>query len=143
MPKTSEPQSLLLDTHIWLWLVQGNSRLRSPARGAISRAATAGRLRIAAITVWEIALLSSRKRVVLGKPLARWVDDALAASGVGVEPLSPRIAVESCELPDGLHGDPADRIIVATARLADLVLITRDRRILDYASEGHLKTIAA
>jgi PIN domain nuclease of toxin-antitoxin system len=143
MPKTSDPQPLLLDTHVWLWLLQGNSRLRSAARSAIGRAASVGGLRIAAITVWEVALLSARGRVVLGQPMVPWIEEALAGSGVAVEPLSPRVAAESWELPDGFHADPADRMIVATARITNARLMTRDRRILDYAERGHLTAVSA
>ncbi len=88
-------------------------------------------------------MLSSRNRVELGKQAILWLDEALARSGVGVEPLSAQIAVESCELPGRFHRDPADRMIVATARVTNATLMTRDRRILDYAAEGHLTAIPA
>jgi PIN domain nuclease of toxin-antitoxin system len=68
MPKTSERQPLLLDTHVWLWLVLASEALGSAARRTISRAASVGNLRIAAMTVWEVALLAPRRRIVLGKP---------------------------------------------------------------------------
>lgn len=64
MPKTSEPQTLLLDTHIWLWLIVGGDELAAEARRTISRALGVGMLRIAAISLWEIALLASRGRIV-------------------------------------------------------------------------------
>lgn len=134
MPKTSEPQPLLLDAHVWLWLILGNEALRPTARRTIIDAASVGNLRIAAITVWEIALLASRNRVSLGKPAMQWVEEAVAASAVTIEPLSPKIEVESWELPEAFHSDPADRMIVATARVTGATLMTRDRRLLDYAA---------
>lgn len=143
MPRTFEPRPLLLDTHIWLWLVLGTGRLSAAARKAISGAASKGDLRIAAMTLWEIALLASRNRVVLGKPTGQWLAEAVTASAVTIEPLSPSVAVESCELPATFHADPVDRMIVATARVIDATLMTRDRRIIDYAGRGHLTTIAA
>jgi PIN domain nuclease of toxin-antitoxin system len=143
MPKTSEQRPLLLDTHVWFWLVLGSAALSSAARTRISSAATVGNLRIAAITVWEIVLLASRNRVALGKPTIRWVEEAVAASTVTVEPLSPWIAVESWELPEAFHRDPLDRMIVATARVANAIPMTRDQRILEYAARGHLTAIAA
>jgi PIN domain nuclease of toxin-antitoxin system len=88
-------------------------------------------------------MLSSRNRVELGKQAILWLDEALARSGVGVEPLRAQIAVESCGLPGRFHRDPADRMIVATARVTNATLMTRDRRILDYAAEGHLTAIPA
>jgi PIN domain nuclease of toxin-antitoxin system len=143
MPKTSERQQLLLDTHVWLWLVLANEALDSSARRTISRAASVGNLRIAAMTVWEVALLASRRRIVLGKPTIAWVEEAVVASTVMIIPLSPAIAVESWELPGIFHADPADRVIVATARATGATLLTRDRRILDYAACGHLTAVPA
>jgi PIN domain nuclease of toxin-antitoxin system len=143
MPKTSERPSLLLDTHIWLWLVLGTEVLSSAARRTISGAASVGALRIAAITLWEIALLASRHRLFLGKPTTMWVHEAIAASAVSLEPLSPSVAVESWQLPETFHFDPVDRMIVATARVTGAILMTRDRKILDYAGHGHLRAIAA
>ena len=143
MRTTSELRPLLLDTHIWLWLVLGSAVLSSAGRKRISGAASVGNLRIAAITVWEIALLASRSRIILGKPTILWVAEADAASTVTIEPLSPSIAVKSWELPETFHPDPADRMIVATARVTGAVLMTRDQQILDYAARGHLAAIAA
>jgi PIN domain nuclease of toxin-antitoxin system len=143
MPKTSEPQPLLLDTHVWLWLVAGAPQLSTEARGAIGMAVGRGVLRISAISLWEIALLASRGRIVLGKPTSLWLDEALAEPGAAIEPLTVPIAVESCELPGPFHPDPADRMIVATARVTDAKLMTRDRRILDYAARGHLTALPA
>jgi PIN domain nuclease of toxin-antitoxin system len=72
-----------------------------------------------------------------------WLDAALAEPGPIVEPLSARVAIESCELPGAFHGDPADRMIVATARVTNATLMSRDRRILDYAAGGHVTVVAA
>jgi PIN domain nuclease of toxin-antitoxin system len=143
MPKTSHPDLLLLDSHVWLWLVAGSRDLSTEARDTINRAVAGGTLRIAAISLWEIALLASRGRIVLGKPIGLWLEEALADPGPAIDPLSPQIAIESSALPDAFHRDPADRLIVATARVANATLMTRDRRILDYAARGHLTAIAA
>ena len=143
MPRTSNPDLLLLDTHVWLWLVAGSADLTTEARLTIDEAAAAGALRIAAISLWEIALLASRGRIVLGKSIGLWLEEALADPGPAIDPLSPQIAVESYALPDVFHRDPADRLIVATARVANATLMTRDQRILDYAGRGHLTAIAA
>jgi PIN domain nuclease of toxin-antitoxin system len=144
MPKTSELRRLLLlDTHVWLWLEAGRDELSAAARRTIGQALGAGLVRIAAISLWELALLASRQRVVLEKPTNLWIDAALAEPGPIVEPLSARIAVESCQLPGRFHRDPVDRMIAATARVTGAVLMTRDRQILDYAAQGHLTAIAA
>jgi PIN domain nuclease of toxin-antitoxin system len=143
MPRTSERSSLLLDTHVWIWFMLANAELAVSERNAINRAAASGQLRIAAISVWEAALLASRGRVVLGRPLTQWITEAVSAPGLTIEPLLPQVAVEACSLPEAFHRDPADRLIVATARVANATLMTRDRRILDYAARGHLTAIAA
>lgn len=143
MPRTSDPPLLLLDTHVWLWLVGGTSDLSETARAMINGAVAAGRLRIAAISLWEVALLAWRDRIILGKSIGLWLEEALADPAPAMDPLSPQIAIESCALPDGFHRDPADRLIVATARVTNATLMTRDRRILEYAAHGHLSAIAA
>jgi PIN domain nuclease of toxin-antitoxin system len=143
MPKTSErPPLLLLDTHIWIWLEAGSDELSREARRTISVALGAGLLRIAAISLWELALLASRDRVVLGKPTDLWIETALAEPGPTVEPLNAQVAIESCGLPGRMHRDPADRLIVATARVIGASLMTRDHRILAYAAEGHVIAVA-
>jgi PIN domain nuclease of toxin-antitoxin system len=141
--RTSDPKLLLLDTHVWLWLNAGSPDLSTETRETINGAAAAGTLRIAAISLWEVALLASRGRIVLGKSIGLWLEEALADPGPDIDPLSPQIAVESYALPDVFHRDPADRLIVATARVANATLMTRDRRILDYAARGHLTAVAA
>jgi PIN domain nuclease of toxin-antitoxin system len=143
MTRTSEPRPLLLDTHVWLWFMLADAELAISKQNLINRAAALGQLRIAAISIWEAALLASRGRVVLGRPLAQWMTEAVSAPGLSIEPLSLQVAVEGCCLPEVLHRDPADRLIVATARVANASLMTRDRRILDYAARGHLSAIAA
>jgi PIN domain nuclease of toxin-antitoxin system len=141
--RTSDPELLLLDTHVWLWLNAGSPDLSTETRDTINGAAAAGTLRIAAISLWEVALLASRGRIVLGKSIGLWIEEALADPGPDIDPLSPEIAVESYALPDVFHRDPADRLIVATARVANAKLMTRDQRILDYAARGHLTAVAA
>ena len=143
MTRTSEPRPLLLDTHVWLWFMLANPALAISEQGAINRAAASGQLRIAAISVWEAALLAARGRVALSRPLVQWMTEAVSAPGLSIEPLLPQVAVEASLLPETLHRDPADRLIVATARVTNATLMTRDRRILDYAARRHLEAVAA
>jgi prevent-host-death family protein len=143
MPKTSEERPLLLDTHVWIWFMLASSELTVGSRTAINHAAGSGRPRFAAISVWEAALLGSRGRITLGGPLAQWITAAVSAPGLSIEPSLPEIAVEACRLPDAFHRDPVDQMIVATARVVNAALMTRDRQILDYAARGHLPAIAA
>ncbi len=134
---------LILDTHVWIWLVDGVPDLGAATRQAIEKEASRGVVRVPAISIWEVAMLENKGRIVLAMPCARWVEAALAAPGLDLAPLTPEVAVESVYLPGEFHGDPADRMIVATARLADATVATRDRRILDYAALGHVKALAA
>jgi PIN domain nuclease of toxin-antitoxin system len=134
---------LLLDTHAWVWLNLGEAGVFSRARlSAIERAAAEGRLRIAVISVWEVGMLAAKGRVHFGIPVADWVRGALAHPGIALADLTPEIALEACALPGALHGDPADRIIVATARALGATLLTRDRAILRYSRGGHVKAAA-
>ena len=123
--------------------MEGNQTLSLRSRRAIDEASIGGRLRLSVITLWEIALLASRSRLQLGRPAAAWIAESLAPPGPQVEPLSEKIAIEAGELPGGFRSDPADQIIVATARLIGATVLTRDRRILDYAQAGYVNAITA
>jgi PIN domain nuclease of toxin-antitoxin system len=143
MAKSSEPSLLLLDTHIWLWEVSALGQLSPSTRMKINDASQFNRLRLSVVSIWEISLLASRARIDLGQPTARWINEASTRSRMVLEPLSPEIAVEAGELPGGFRSDPADLIIVATARITGATLMTRDRRILMYAEAGNVTAIAA
>jgi PIN domain nuclease of toxin-antitoxin system len=133
----------LIDTHVWLWLMEGSATLAPASRQTINDAAAEGRLLISIISIWEIAMLASRNRIRLSQPVRTWIDESLAEPGPVIEPLSSEIALASCQLPAGFRSDPADEIIVATARVTGATLMTRDRRILAYAAAGNLNAIAA
>lgn len=134
---------LVLDTHAWVWLVAGDATLSPEARDAIERDAVDGAVLVPAIAVWEVAMLDRRGRLVLGKPVLQWVEDALSAPGLDLAPFTPDVAVESARLPAPFHDDPADRMIIATARIAGATLVTRDRKILDYGARGNVAVLAA
>lgn len=93
---------------------------------------------ISAITPWEIALLARKGRLPLGREAGAWLDEALSLPGISLAPITPAIAVDSVGLPGDFHADPADRLIIATARHAEATLFTVDRAILDYATAGHV-----
>lgn len=123
----------LLDTHAWIWWVSQNRRLSPAARRGIDRAAKAGALALSMISVWEVAKKAEKGALVLDRPVADWIDQALSQPGLQVIELSRPILLESCRLPQPFHGDPADQLIVATARVRDAVIVTKDARIHDYA----------
>ena len=130
----------LLDTHVLVWLLSGSARLGAQARPFLQQAAQDNALLVSAITPWEIAMLVSKGRQTLDRDVGEWVAAALALPGIRLAPLSPEIDVASTRLPGQIHADPADRILVATARHVDAVLVTEDQRLLDYSAAGHLKT---
>lgn len=134
---------MVVDTHVLIWAVQGDGRLGPTARRLIDEAATAGQLQVSAITPWEIAMLAQRGRLALGRDVGAWLNDALRLPGIGLSPLAPAICVDSVRMPGDLHGDPADRLIIATARHAGLPLMTADRAILAYGAAGHVRTVDA
>jgi PIN domain nuclease of toxin-antitoxin system len=135
---------LVLDTHVWIWTVEGVvGALSDAAVAEIEAASAAGALRVSAISVWEVAMLEARGRIALARPLEEWVRAALRAPGVRLLPLEPEIAVESTRLPGTPHGDPADRILMAGARVVGGRLATCDGGILRYATEGHLRVLDA
>ena len=130
---------LLLDTHYWLWLEAGDkARLAAPNLDIIRKAANSGELFVSAISVWEIAMLASKGRVDLYEGCTKWVEEALTRPGLTLAPLSPAVAIESTRLPGSFHSDPADRIIVATARIMGARLLTSDKDIRAYARQHHL-----
>lgn len=134
---------LLVDTHVLVWLLDGDPRLSPPARRRIDDAALQGQLWVSAITPWEIGMLVGKGRLVLDRDVAEWIDAALALPGVQLAPLEPGVAVASTRLPHMFHGDPADRIIVATARHLGASLVTADAVLLAYGSQGHVAVVDA
>ena len=134
---------ILLDTHVLIWSLQDAAALGPEARILLDEEILAEGLMISAITVWEIALLAKKSRIVLGMDVLKWIEDVLALPGLILGALDPPIAVGSVMLPGDLHNDPADRIIIATARQHNLPLLTADQAILDYGAAGHVNVIDA
>ncbi|HVR75037.1 MAG TPA: type II toxin-antitoxin system VapC family toxin [Planctomycetota bacterium] len=121
----------LLDTHVLLWWLEGGGRLPASHQAAIESARAERPLLVCGITLWEIATLVARRRVRLALPLRDWLERATAAPLVHRVDLTPAVASEVAALPESFHRDPADRIIVATARVHGAAVVTSDRRIID------------
>jgi len=141
MPTTEARRRLVLDTHIWIWLMEGAPDLKPRLRKRIEALAREGELLVSAISAWEVGMLEAKGRITFDQDCAAWVKDALAAPGIRLVPLDPDIAVAGTRLPGSFHGDPADRIIVATARAYACELATADADIGRYAKTGHLRVI--
>ncbi|HWM90354.1 MAG TPA: type II toxin-antitoxin system VapC family toxin [Thermoanaerobaculia bacterium] len=122
---------ILLDTHIWIWWVHGDSRLRRSSLDLIKEHEASG-LGVSIISCWEVAKLVECGRLDLPTPVEEWIEQALRYPGILLLELTPRIVVEATQLPGSFHRDPADQLIVATARVHQLPLATADRKILGY-----------
>ena len=124
--------STLLDTHAWVWWVTEDRRLSRPARRAVDNAQASDTLWLSLISVWEVAKKVEKGHLALDRPLDDWLDLATNRSGLHMAELTRPILAESCRLPPPFHGDPADQIIVATARDRDATVVTKDRLIREY-----------
>lgn len=137
----SAKAGLLLDTHIWVWLINGSSALSDKTVELLDEAAQEGRLYVPEIAVWELATLAAKNRLTLSMPVKSWVQEAMQKPGIEIAPLSWEISIESTMLPGLLQVDSADRIIIATARIKKYSLVTRDEKINRYGQQGHLTVI--
>jgi PIN domain nuclease of toxin-antitoxin system len=133
---------LLLDTCAAIWITE-----RAPISAAAIEAMGASfdiglPVLVSPITAWERGLLVSKGRVASPVSPLTWFDRLTTEAQLSVSPLTPQILIDSSFLPGPIHNDPADRIIIATARALDLTIVTRDRLILDYAARGHVRGLA-
>ncbi len=136
-------QSLVLDTHIWLWTVNGDQTIAPAIRQKIQLSLKNSRVLVPAICVWEVGMLWKKERIQLREPLHSWVYTALERSGFSLVPMTEAIAIESSLLPGKFHNDPADCMIVATARLEKSILVSRDNSIIEYGKAGHVDVLHA
>ena len=122
---------IVLDTHIWVWWVHNDAQLTDKHREIIQSHEDEG-LGVSIFSCWEVAKLVELKRLALHCSIDDWLETALHYPGVELLALTPEIVVESTRLPGEFHRDPADQIIVATARIYDCPLLTVDHKILKY-----------
>ena len=118
---------IILDTHAWVWLCSNPDKLSERARKAIRASKGLG---IAAVSCWELAMLVSQGRLELDRDPLEWMEDSLVEHEIELLPLTPAIGVASVSLAE-FHGDPADRMIVATAQVHSAPLVTKDRAITE------------
>ena len=128
---------ILLDTHIWWWALSEPKKLSNKTYDIIKDTPPNQRA-ITSISLWEFSMMVRTGKVEINIPTDQWLDQAVNTTGIEVYDLNPKIAAESCNLPGAFHNDPADRIITATARVHDIPLITKDKKIIDYP---HVRTI--
>lgn len=138
---SSADGSLLLDTCALIWLVNGELD-DSDARPALAAALRAGGLLVSTTSAWEIGLLSrSTARLRFLPDPKTWFARAVTQPGVRLTPITPEVAIDSSHLPGELHGDPADRLIIATSRHLGAPVVTRDRRMIEYAASRHVAVV--
>ena len=123
---------IVLDTHIWVWWNHNDSKLTTPHREAINRERPHG-LGVCSISLLEISRLVTQNKLILPCSIQECFDIALAQEGVILLSITPQIAIDSYSLPGNFHKDPADRIIVSTARMYDVPLMSVDEKILAYS----------
>lgn len=153
MPKKTESSSALtaresdfasgmvLDTHALIWMLAGDARLKKSARGILDQAAKAEGLFVPAISIWEIGMLEAKGRLSFPGGTAAWVRRALMLPGLNLAALEPEIALAAANLVD-FHGDPADRLIAATAIHLGFPLATADHKIRSWGDRGHLRILS-
>ena len=130
---------IVIDTHVLMWWVSGSDSLSDAAEKAIQDTlASDGDVIISSISAWEISMLIEKGRLVLSMDVENWLDEVSQIDGVRFMPVDNEIGVKSTMLPGEFHKDPADRMIVATARKLAVPLITADEKIIRYE---HVKTI--
>jgi PIN domain nuclease of toxin-antitoxin system len=134
--------SVLLDTCAALWLMGGELISPESHKAILSAGVAHVGIYVSPFTAWEIGTLIAKQRLQLTLSPEVWFERLLALPGVRLADLTPKILLTSTALPGSPPADPADRIIAATARVQGFVIVTRDRKLLDYAREGHIRAIA-
>ena len=133
--------SVLLDTCAMIFIATGQT-ISASASQQLRAASLAGSVLVSPVSAWEIGLLSAKRTIGFRPDPKSWFQRFMAYPGARLTPLTPDIAIEASFLPLPLHNDPADRLLIATARSLDVPIVTRDRRILDYAKAGRVGAIA-
>jgi PIN domain nuclease of toxin-antitoxin system len=120
---------IVLDTHIWIWWSAESARLPKKTATALGRSVELG---VPTICCWEVAMLVSKGRLTLSMDVLDWLQLALERPKIQLLPLTPEVSAMSMQLPGTFHGDPADRLIVATALTLKQKLATQDQAIRDW-----------
>ena len=136
--KTLKQHKLVLDTHVWIWLISGDKLIKPTFVKSLEEIKKKSKIFISPISIWEVGVLVEKKRIKLGMDRLEWVEQALEITGFEVCPITPKIAIQSTRLPGEVHGDPADRILITTAHETNAVLVTCDKKILDYGKDRYL-----
>lgn len=127
---------VLLDTHAWIWSVEGDTRrVGRKAQALLVRAEVQERIRVSPVSIFEIMSLHTSGRLRLSRPAEGWIRDSVSAAGVRLAEVTPAIAIDAGAIPRTALADPLDRLLVATARQLDATFLTADQQILQYARD--------
>lgn len=132
--KNLKQHKILLDTHVFILLITGHSIIANAFINTFENLARSQHVFISPISFLEIGMLVEKKRIEIDRDALDWINQALEYSKINIVPMTPRIAIMSTRLPGEIHGDPADKILIASAYELNAVLITCDKKILEYAS---------
>lgn len=138
--KTIKQHKVLFDTHIFIWYMLADLQLSLKFQKDIERLQTNHPILVSPMSIWEIGMLSQKGRISLEMDCLDWVEQALLDPGFELTQLTPQIAIQSSCLPGSLHGDPIDRILIATALNNHAVFVTCDEKILKYG-EQHILNV--
>jgi len=130
--KEIKKHKLLLDTHVWIWSMIGSSMLKKSFHLTFENSLKSQNILISTMSIWEIGMLVEKNRIEIEMDVLDWVEQALDTSGINLSYITPRIAIHSTRLAKN-HGDPVDRLLIATASEKNAVLVTCDKKILKYA----------
>ena len=134
---------VILDTHVLLWSLLQPEELTEETKSKVEQAQKNQNLLVSSISLWEIAMLSYKKRIHIFEPIKNFLSSIEEISGINICEISAEVAAESTSLQNNFHGDPADRIIVSTARVYSATLLTRDKQILQWSEYGSIKCLKA
>ncbi|HJD65717.1 MAG TPA: type II toxin-antitoxin system VapC family toxin [Rickettsia endosymbiont of Bembidion nr. Transversale] len=132
---------ILLDTHVLLWAISEPNKLSTTVKQYIDVAQQNKLLLLSSISLWEIAMFEQKKRIDIRQSLKTFLESIINIQGLAIKDISVEVAVESNLLADSFHNDPADRLIVATAKYYNATLLTRDQKILAWAEQGAIESL--
>ena len=136
---TNKHSKTIIDTHILIWCLIEKEKLTQNEVTSISQAQLDGSLLVSSISLWEIAMLVHKKKISVFARVVDFLEEIEKLPGIQIVQIDSKIASESIALTDNFHGDPADRMIVATAKVHSANLITRDKKIIQWAKNGEIR----
>lgn len=133
--KELKQHKILVDTHVWLWVMAGSPALSKEFIQDFERILKGNGVLISPMSIWEIGMLVEKKRIEIDMDVMDWIEQSLETPGINLTPITPRIAIQSTRLVGTIHGDPVDRLLIATAHEENAIFVTCDQKILRYGKD--------